>query len=237
MSTINLLYKNEYVINDSIKIIIPTVGQILDNEDSYYGLVALITAMPIDLLVELDDLGIDFSTINEWDLFLMLFEGIKSQDTSLVFKDLDLSRFERMVNTKNNTVVLRDDERDITIDRAIHAYIADVLRKLHHLEKDRRKPGNEEAKRYMLERAKIKAQRKKRKKDSQLESLIIAMVNTEQFKYNYSQTLDLTIYQFNESVRQIINKIDYEHKMFGVYTGNISSKDLKPDDFNWLSHK
>lgn len=237
MPTLNLLYQNAYDINDSIKIIIPTVGQILDNEDEYYGLVSIITAMPIDLMCELDDLGIDFSTINEWELFLMTFNGIKEQDTSLIFQDLDLSRFEPMVNQQNGQVVLRDEEADITIDRAIHAYISDVLRKIHHLEKNRRKPGNEEAKKYMIERARVKQSRKKRKQDSQLESLIVAMVNTEQFKYNFNDVLDLTIYQFNESVRQIIRKTDYQNKMFGVYTGNISSKDLKPEDFDWLNHK
>lgn len=237
MSTINLLYKNTYEINEHIKIIIPTVGQIINNEDDYYGIISLLTAMPIDLICELDDMGVDFSTINEWDLFLMIFGGLKTQDTSLVFEGLDLSRFEPMVNQQNGNLVLRDDEKDITIDRAIYSYIADVLRKIHHLEKNRRKPGNEEAKKYMIERAKIKRNRKKRKENSQLESLIVAMVNTEQFKYNFEQTLDLSIYQFNESVRQIINKVDYEHKMFGIYSGSISAKDLKPEEFNWLSHK
>ena len=33
MATLNLLYEHEYVINDKIKVVIPTVGQVLDNED------------------------------------------------------------------------------------------------------------------------------------------------------------------------------------------------------------
>ena len=36
MATINLLYKKEYAINDSVRVRIPTVGEILDNEDRYY---------------------------------------------------------------------------------------------------------------------------------------------------------------------------------------------------------
>ena len=64
MSVQHLLYCNSYTVNDSIHISIPTVGQVLDNEDSYYNLVSAITAMPIDFMVQLDDLGIDFTTIN-----------------------------------------------------------------------------------------------------------------------------------------------------------------------------
>lgn len=90
MATINLLYKHEYAINDKIKILIPTIGEILDKEDEYYSLVSLLTAMPIDLMAQLDDIGIDFTQINEYELFLILFEGIKSQDASLIFGDLDL---------------------------------------------------------------------------------------------------------------------------------------------------
>ena len=41
MATLNLLYKQEYAINEHIKIQIPTVGEVLDNEDDYYTMVTL----------------------------------------------------------------------------------------------------------------------------------------------------------------------------------------------------
>lgn len=177
MATINLLYKHEYAINDKIKILIPTIGEILDKEDEYYSLVSLLTAMPIDLMAQLDDIGIDFTQINEYELFLILFEGIKSQDTSLIFGDLDLSKFERAINEQNETIVYVDKENDIVIDRAIHGRIAAVLRKIHHLERNHRKPANDEVKKYLLERERVKLKRRKNKNtQSQLEPLIIAMV-------------------------------------------------------------
>lgn len=238
MPTQNFLYKKQIAINDSISIVVPTVGEIIDNEDAYYGLVSMLTAMPIDLLVQLDDAGIDFTTLNEWELFLLLFGGIKSQDTSQIFGDLDLSKFKMAVNEQNGNIILLDDEHDIRIDRAIHAQIANVLRKIHHLEKNTRKPANEEAKKFMIERARAKQRRNRnRKEDSQLETLIIAMVNTEQYKYDFESTRGLSIFQFNESVRQIINKVDYEHMMYGVYTGTINTKELSQDELNWLKHK
>ena len=238
MSTVNLLYQRQFRINDSISVTIPTVGQVIDDEDSYYGLVSILTAMPIDLIAQLDDAGIDFTSVNSYDIFLMMFNGLKTQDTSLVFGDLDLSKFQIAMNEQNGNIVLVDPEKDIVIDRLIHSKIADVLRRIHNLDKNRRKPANEEAKEYMLKRAREKYNRHKNKKEeSQLESLIVSMVNTEQFKYNFDTVRDLSIYQFNESVRQIIKKVDYEHRMSGVYAGPISGKDLSQDDLNWLSHK
>ena len=241
MSTQNLLFQRQYKINDSISITIPTVGEILADEDAYYGLVSVLTAMPIDLMVQLDDAGIDFTKINEYELFLMMFSEIKSPevDTSLVFGGLNLSKFEMAVNEQNGNVVLFNKENGgIVIDRAIHGQIADVLRKIHHLEKNVRKPANDEARKFMIKRARDKMRRNKNRKfDSQLESLIVAMVNTEQYKYDFEGTRELSIYQFNESVRQIIKKVDYDNRMFGVYTGTISAKDLSQDELNWLIHK
>lgn len=149
-----------------------------------------------------------------------------------------MSKFKLAVNEQNGNVILLDDENDIRIDRALHSYIADVLRKIHHLEKNRKKPANEEAKTYMIQRAceKLKRQRR-RKHESQLESLIVAMVNTEQFKYDFDSIRNVSIYQFNESVRQIVNKVDYDNRMFGVYSGTIDAKKLSQSDLNWLTYK
>lgn len=238
MGTINLLYKNEYAINDKIHIIIPTVGEILDNEDDYYTVVSILTAMPIDFMVQLDDMGIDFTSINSYILFIIFFSTLQYMDTSLIFKDLDLSKFVLTESEQNGNPILIDRENDICIDRAIHGQIAATLRKIHHLKKDRRKPANEEAKEYLLERARKKMNRRKGKESfSQIEPLIVALVNTEQFKYNYEQTLGLSIYKFNESVYQIVKKIEYEHRMHGVYAGTVDPKGMDKDDLNWLVHK
>lgn len=235
MPTRNLLYARELAINNKISVVVPTVREILSDEDGYYGLVSMLTAMPIDYMVLLDDMGLDFSNMNAYDLFLLLFPAIQSQDTSLIFGDMSLEHFTRMVNEQNGLTVLVDPVNDIVIDRAIHGQIQAALRKIHHLEKNNRRPGNEDARKYMLERARIKQKRRKRRhQDSALESMIIAAVNTEQYKYDFGTTLDLSIYQFNESVRQIIRKIEFDNRMIGVYAGTVDATKVDPDDLKWI---
>ena len=238
MATINLLYRDSYAINEDVVIRIPTVREVLQDEDNYYGLVYSLTSMPIDRMVQLDDLGIDFTQISDYDLFLLFFSAIRTQDTHLIFGDLDLSKFALAESDDGGSFVLVDTENDIVIDRRVQLQIAATLRRIHHLEKNRRRPGNKEAQDFMLqvEREKMKRQ-KKRSTFSNLESLIVALVNTEQFCYRCEDGLDLTIYQFNESVRQIVHKVEYDNKMRGVYAGTISAKDLNQDDLNWLIHK
>lgn len=190
-------------------------------------------------MVQLDDAGIDFTSISSYELFLLLFPKIKEDGCRLIFGDLDLSKLEIAINDKNGTVAILDENDNVIIDRAIHAQVCQVLLKINNIEKHDKIPANAEAKKFMLERARIKQLRamRKKSKESQLEDLIVAMVNTEQFKYGYEGVLDLTIYQFNASVYQIIKKVNYDNLMIGCYSGTVNMKELSQDSFNWLSSK
>ena len=235
----NLLYKTNVAINEYIHIAIPTVGEVLDHENLYYGLVSMLTSVPADteMMVLLDDNGIDYTEIDDYGLFLLLWRDIAHSDARMIFGDTDLRGFEIAINEENGTLALVNRDTGAVIDRAIYEDISDTLRQIHHLKKNIRKPANKEAKEYLLERARKKLRRRKKDRQSPLEELIIALVNTEQFSYTYSSVRDMTIYQFNESLRQIAHKIDYDNRMRGVYAGTVSVKDLSQDDLNWLKHK
>lgn len=230
-----LLYADRYNINDKIYVKVPTVGEVLDNEDKYFEIVYTIVATPYDLMVQLDDNGIDFTKISSFELFCLLFGHLKELDTSLVFGDLDLSKFNVAMNTQNGNYVLRDEENDITIDRAIHGQICACLRKLLNIPKTEKLPGNEEGRIYMLEKARKKAKRKKKKQaDSQIEDLIVALVNTAEFPYDYMSVKDISIYQFYSSLKQITHKVKFDKTMIGVYAGTVSFDKLNMDERSWI---
>ena len=54
-----LLYADRYQINDKIHVRIPTVGEVLENEDAYFEIVYSIVATPYDMMVQLDESGLD----------------------------------------------------------------------------------------------------------------------------------------------------------------------------------
>ena len=230
----NWLYTDNVEICDGISIRIPTVREVLDHEDEYYGMITLLTAMPIDLMCQLDDMGIDFTQITEYELFLIMFPVLQQSDTSLVFGDLDLTKFQMAVDN-NDKIVLYNQETGMVIDRNTQQRIAYVLRRMHGLKKNTKKPGNKDAQDYMLERARKKMKRRNNQiSDSQLEPLIISLVCTKEFKYDFDSARDLSIYQFNLCAKQIINMLEWNCRMIGVYTGNIDAKNLQQKDLTWL---
>lgn len=233
----SLLYQTDYRINDYISIHIPTVREIIDNEDDYFGNISCIVATPYDMMVQLDDMNIDFSKISDWDLFCLLFKELQTRDTSLLFGDLDLRDFETAINKQNGNVVLLNRKTGAIIDRAIHDQICRFLRDVFRIEKNNKKPANEEARKFMIERARKKLKRLMRQKPkSQLENYIIALVNTQEFPYDYKSVLGLSIYQFYASLYQIVNKIKFDNLMIGVYAGTINTKELNQNELSWISN-
>lgn len=231
------LYQRSIEISDAISIAVPTVGQIIDNEDDYYQVVCMMVATPYDMMVQLDDAHIDFTKIDDYELFILLFENLRAMDTSLIFGELDLSGMKVARFEGTGELILTDEERGITIDRVVHAKLCDSIRSMLHMEKNNKKPGNEETRKYLIERERKRQKRAKgKRKDSQLENYIVALVNTGEFPYNYETVRDITIYQFYASLSQIAHKIKYDNTMVGYYAGTIKFEDLAPADRTWIQN-
>lgn len=229
------LYAESFPICTGISVLVPTVGAIMEHEQSYYEAVSCILATPYDMMVQLDDAGIDFTKISDFDLFCMMFPRLQMMDTSLIFGDLDLSKFHTAIDEHSGVIFLVDPEKEICIDRVSHDLICRGLREMLLIEKTSKTPGNEEARQYLLKKERRRQQRRKNKKyESQLEKYIIALVNTEQFPYNYETVKDITILQFYASLGQIMKKIRYDNTMIGVYAGTVKFDDLKLDERTWI---
>ena len=94
---------------------IPTVGEILEDEQNYYGLTSSLTVSPFQYMVQLDDMGIDYTQLSDYDLFLMIFPAQAHLDLSMIFGDLDTSDFCACMNREGEKV-LYSPKNDIIID-------------------------------------------------------------------------------------------------------------------------
>ena len=234
----HILYADSVKINDAISIRIPTVGEVWDDEDNYFTAVSAIISTPYDMMVQLDAVGVDFTTINAFELFCMQFGVLQDMNTELVFGDLDLSKFVPAMNRKTSEMVLYDSENNLVIDRAIHEDISNCIKRILQIKKEAKKPGNDEARTYMIRIAKMNMRKQKRlaeKKDtSQLEDIIISLVNSGEFPYDYESVRNISIHQLYLSLNQIAHRIRYDNTMGGYYAGTIRFEDLKQEDRSWL---
>ena len=235
----NLLKVNEYKVNDKISVHVPTVDEIFDfGDQKYYSTVQTLVATPFDLMVELDDIGIDYESITDYQLFVLMMESIaiNEDDTTIFFGNLNLKNFQEAVNPKNGEKVLWDKNNDIVTDQMIALEICNAIRKIHFWEAPVGRAGNAEAKRYLIERKRKTKQRLAKKPyKSFLESMIISLVNTEEFPYNYETVMGLSVYKLNASWRQIQKKKHWDQTMNGVYFGTVDKDKIDWEKISWLS--
>lgn len=221
----------------NLSIRIPTVEEILEDEFTYYSIIHSLTASPFQYMVQLDDMGKDFTTITDYELFMMLFMVYAKSDLSIIFGDLDTSDF--IVQRKGKCEFLYSPKNEIEINEKVYNDIVNTIRKINLLEKVNYKPGNESARKYLLEKERKKQKRNANKKqEPYLEKLVISLVNTSEFKYDYDSCMDLSIYKFNQSFRQIQHKIAFDNTMIGVYTGTVDTSKLSNKDIlAWIPNK
>ena len=235
----SLLKMSSVEITPKLFVRIPTVGEILEDEKSYYTLINSLTATPFQYMVQLDDMGIDFTTINDYQLFLLIFPSFAKTDMSILFGNIDFSDIEVKTNTQNDSAILHSEKNDIIIDELVYSEIVKAIRKINGLQRENRKPGNDEAKEFRINLERKKQKRNARKPyDPYLEKMVVALVNRPEFKYNYEQVEDLSIYQFNKSFEQIKTSINFENTMIGVYAGTVDTSKLKDKScLSWLPIK
>lgn len=215
---------------------IPTVGDILEDEYTYYSITSALTATPYQYMVQLDDWGIDYTQITDYELFKILFPIYATYDLSLLFGDLDTSDFGVYTDNSNGDQILYSPSNDIAINELVYNDLANTIRKINLFEKVKSKPGNESARKYLLEKERKRQKRNAKKtREPYLEKMVIALVNTNEFPYDYDSCMNLSIYRFNQSFKQIQHKIAFDNTMVGVYAGTVdTSKMSNKDALSWI---
>ena len=130
MGTKSLLLTDRIQITDDIYVKIPSVGDVLRDEEAYYDIVVPLTSMPIDYMAPLAKMGKDFECVRPYELFKMLFMGLKGCDMSNVFGDLDTSDFDPSKKSElmslfiikfqmlyGKSIFLKRTQRDLAMNR------------------------------------------------------------------------------------------------------------------------
>lgn len=236
----NLIGRKKYKINDSLYIHIPTLKEIRgdseEDEINYNKTIIDFVTTSTDYMVELYDCGINFEDLED-DYSFFIYKHIISKDSvfpsdcHLVFNDVYKSDFRVVEN--NGDYYIFDNINDIIIDRAIFNDISDVICKSLFVEKKHRKFSNKRSREYAINREKKVRERNKNKKtSSNLDEVILFAVNNSNFKYDFENVLDLTIYDFYASIKQIQKNESVEHLMLGGYTGNLKLTEFTQNELS-----
>ena len=215
------IYRGEdFVVSKYIKIHQPSLSEICDyGEQEYYSMIYHLTATPQTMKVQLWDMEprIDYTKITPYELFYnILYRLFPKEKTSIIFGDLDFTKFQIMQRKDNGDILLCQfvNDEQVIIDEFTYNLIMDYLRQVHGEEFERNKNKDH---------------------PSQLVNLISSMVNSEGFKYNHSQIWDMKINAFMDSVKRISKIKNAELLLQSGYSGfGINLKDIDQKQLDWL---
>lgn len=238
-----LLLKGEpYRITDVISVNNPSIGEIANfGEQRYWGLLTHICATSFDHRLSLEEAGIDYLTIDDWEMFYNSYFALNYEETKLLIPGVDLAQL-KPAKTESGEVVLVNDKEEIIINEYVYLEMVDFIRKCHGFERNYKIPGNKMARNIYMREAREALERAKRDKnkpfDSYLEPLISALCNSEGFKYNFETVWGLPIYTFMDATRRIQKIKSADHLMSGMYSGMLDfskmNKGQLNKDLNWM---
>ena len=235
------IYRGEdFVVSKYIRIHQPSLNEICDfGEQEYYSMIYNLTATPQSLKVQLWDMDIDYTEIAPYELFYkMLYRMYTQEKTSILFGDLDFTKFQVMQKRDDESILLYQEINDepVIIDEYTYNMIVDYICKVHFIERDFKFPANNSTKMILIEDARDEIERNKNKEyHSQLKNLISSMINSEGFKYNHDQVWDMKINAFMDSVKRIGKIKNAELLLQSGYSGfGVNLKEVDNKQLDWL---
>lgn len=231
---LQLYFGDDYIINDHIKIVQPRIGQVVDyGEAQYFSMVHTLTAIPSDMKSNLWDIGLDWTEVEDFELFMMLSQTLTPDRTGILFGDLDFSKLKPFRNNQNGDIVLADKETGIIVDKMIYLRIMNYLRKLHNIKPKVEKAANKMTKKVLIEEDR---QRILHAKDKPFKSYLLPLISAIKVKQGYTKDYvrNMGLYEFFDDVSraQIIDHAN--HLLNGAYCGMADLKKVPKNEFNWM---
>jgi hypothetical protein len=228
-----LYFGEPYVVNDYITITIPKIGEVVKfGEKQYYSMVQTVSAIPSEMKSTLWDMGLDWTQITDFQLFMMLAPTLPQDKTSIIFGDLNFQALKPFENTENDTVFLADPETGVVIDELAFGKIHSYLCSAHNLTKKVEKAANEFTKKFMIDEDRQKIlHNSKQPYKSFLKPLISSVKCRMGYTLDYVKNMGLCEFFDDLSRLQII--VNTDALLQGSYSGFCDTSKIPKKHFDW----
>lgn len=247
----------EIKINKNISVRIPLLTEIADfGERRYFSAVHNITSVGADLKWQLWDLGIDYTQIEDYDLFIRLISQIVSskkelhddilvhpekydktfdedelQDLlinplELILVDIDFADYKPYYMENTKQVVLYNQNKDITFDRVAYTKVVEVIRNLHGFKRNNQIPANERTKMDLIEDARDEAMLAATKPFHSVLKPLISTLQVSCGQCGDDRIFDMPISAFFDNIKRIGKIQDATLLLQGAYSGFANLKGI-----------
>jgi len=230
---LSLYFGEPYVVNEYITITLPKIGEVVKyGERQYYSMIQTITAIPSDMKSQLFDMGLDWTQVEDFQLFMMLAPTLPKDKTYILFGDLDFQAMRPFQNKQNGAVVLFNPQTNAVIDELAYGKMHAYLCSAHNLTKKVEKAANEFTKKFMIEEDRQKiAYNQKQPYKSFLRPLISAVKCRMGYTLDYVKNMGL--YEFMDDLNRLQVIVNADALLQGSYSGMVDTSKIPKKNFDW----
>ncbi len=223
-----------FQINSKISIRQPTIGEIIDfGEKNFFSLISRATAISSEYKSVLWDAGIDYEKVDDFCMFSWMMHGMPVEQTSILFGDVDFTKFNPVVREQGDTVLF-NKEQDIIIDFNLHRRIVEYFKDAYGIQKKPEKAANELTKMKLIELDRIDREDANNKpQESMLQPLISSLVNHQGFKYDLSGIQTLTFGQIMDAVQRLQIIQSAQALLQGSMSGFCDTSKVPKKQWDW----
>lgn len=230
---LSLYFGDPYVVNKYMTITLPKIGDLVRyGEQRYFNLVQRVTAIPSEMKSRLWDVGIDWTQMTNFQLFMLIAPSLNINETSILFGDLDFSALRPFGNEQNDMVALKNPNTGVIIDELAYGKMSSYLCAAHNLHKKVEKAANEFTKRFMIDEDRQKHEyNAKQPYKSFLRPLISAVKCRQGYTLDYVKNMG--IFEFMDDLNRLQIIVNTDALLNGMYSGFVDTKKIPKKNFDW----
>lgn len=230
-----LYFGKPFYTRSGIEILHPKIGQIIDyGEEQYFQMVHQLTSIPSDAKSVLDDMGLDWMEVPDFDYFVMMTRTLTPEQTGILLGDLDLSSLKPYRHPQiEDEIILADKDSGVVLDRVGYLELVNFLRTIHNL-----KPKIERAANKITHKVLIDEDRTRRRlnADKPYEPFLLPLISAVKVRQGY--TLEYLenqfIYEFFDDLNRLNAIISADALLAGCYSGGIDMTKINKKELDWL---
>lgn len=231
---LKLYFGDPYVVNKYITIYQPTIGDIIEyGEKEYYSMIQTLTAIPSELKSKLFDMGLDWTQVSDFQLFIMMSKTLSQEQTKIVLGDIDLQRMKLVENPQNGEPILVDPITGAIIDELAYKTMSAYLCKLHNLTKKVEKAGNKFTKQVLIDEDR---QKREYAATQPYKSFLMPLVSSVKVRQSYTRDYirNMGLCEFFDDVNRCQIIVNTDALLSGAYSGMMDTSKINKSQFNWM---
>ena len=233
------LYMSEDIkIANGIVLKCPKIRDVANfGESAYFSMAQTLCATPSSMMVQLDDMKLNYMKIKDFELFMMLCQSLTPKTTHLLLGDLDLTKFKPRPYGPTEEVVLvyegtENDPKPIMITPIIYEVLTTYIRKMHNFKKEVKKAGNEITRKQLIRLARQDAEIAKNKPH---ESFLRSVISAVKCRMGYSMDYirEMGIFELMDDLSRLNIIVQADAALGGMYSGFVDTKKMDKTVLNW----